>query len=64
MEERDSRDLWYMDDAIRPAVCAVPDSMTLLRLLKAARKLYPTLSWYDILIAGLEELLNQNARVS
>ena len=36
--------------------------MTLLRLLRQARKLYPLLSWYDLLIAGLEELIDQNAR--
>ena len=34
--------------------------MTLLRLLKQARRLYPLLSWYDLLIAGLEELISQN----
>ena len=35
--------------------------MTLLYLLHKARKHYPLLGWYDILIAGLEELLDQNA---
>ena len=34
--------------------------MTLLRLLLQARQHYPTLSWYDLLIAGLEELIAQN----
>jgi hypothetical protein len=34
--------------------------MTLLSLLLQARKHYPLLGWYDLLIAGLEELLNQN----
>ena len=34
--------------------------MTLLRLLKQAASLYPALSWYDLLIAGLEELIAQN----
>ena len=34
--------------------------MLLVHLLHKARKHYPLLSWYDILIAGLEELLDQN----
>ena len=34
--------------------------MTLLYLLKKARRYYPNLSWYSLLIAGLEELLHQN----
>ena len=34
--------------------------MTLLRLLKQARRLYPLLSVCDLLIAGLEELIFQN----
>ena len=39
--------------------------MTLLIfMLKRVRKFYPLLSVYDLLIAGLEELLNQNRRAS
>jgi hypothetical protein len=34
--------------------------MTLLSLLRLARKHYPLLGWYDLLIAGLEELIYQN----
>ena len=34
--------------------------MTLLYLLYRLRVFYPLLSVYDLLIAGLEELLNQN----
>ena len=34
--------------------------MTLLRLLRQASRLYPALAWYDLLIAGLEELIAQN----
>ena len=34
--------------------------MILLRLLRQVRVFYPLLSVYDLLIAGLEELLNQN----
>ena len=34
--------------------------MTLYRLLKQAASLYPLLGWYDLLIAGLEELIDQN----
>jgi len=37
--------------------------MTLVRLIRQLRQYYPLLSWYDILIAGLEELLDQNRRV-
>lgn len=35
--------------------------MTLIYLLYRLRRFYPTLSWYDLLIAGLEELLHQNS---
>lgn len=34
--------------------------MTLFRLLRQVRVFYPLLSVYDLLIAGLEELLFQN----
>ena len=36
--------------------------MTLLHLLRKARVFYPLTSVYDLLIAGLEELLYQNMR--
>ena len=49
-----------MDDYICSDLCAVPAGMTLLHLLRQVRRFYPLLSVYDLLIAGLEELLYQN----
>ena len=51
-----------MDELICAAVCRRAGwvLMLLLRLLKKARRYYPYLPWYDLLIAALEELIEQN----